>query len=817
MSTVYGDIRLRPTRVGLLVNPSDKQSIMQFVRYCACLWGGQFNPIIPVSDRLPTKWKEGVFSLRGRDLAQGYLRYFEPDVLVEAVPGMAAKLGYAATKTSFTNLIVPLDKFITQNHHGEFDFRCSLNIFDYYRHLYSEMFQFVRKDGQPFVEFVKGGKYSNSLEVLFGGFPEVSGLQFVEQGYRDVFEPITLKADAQSALKVYREKLATPFSITKHDLELDYSDNWRPLVFIFDGRNSLDLIDAWNIRLFKRDVVAIDVRWFDAFENYLVDFIKKNHRPLPGNPNKVMVHSTIEFGRSIPENIVDELSQKIRDGVGTEGWAKKLWYDSIWSQPDDEDLAPQSQKVRITSKSSSHEALVSKSDRSTKFESLAPDFAERYGADARWVNVLSFSSYSQEIDIALAMPSNHKTPDFPRLNSGGEAALVSREGWVFFQQYKNSQVYISFLSGEELISGWFKENGIKTRPSYEGRIANQAIKKIHSLHDASVFADADTIKILNTSAMSIRHKSGAENGQEQQFRATGVQAQKFKNLLKARSRRGHFDTIKLSHLTDMNIVRLGLSVPCSHCDHDNWYSLEGIGYSLPCELCLNEFSFPQGDFEFSKSPWHFRPVGPFAEPDYARGAYSTILSLRVFSRLLSLGGRAKLAYCTGVHLQLPNKEREIDFVAFYQRSRMFNEAGEVQYIFGEAKSFASPCLKDADLDTLKALGERFPGSFLVVSTLNPEFNLDDQKRLIELALWGREPGPLGEPRASLIVFTGNELFANWSLKKAWEDLGGTHAKLVEHSSVQLSNLRNLSDFTQQLYLGLPSYHAWLGEYYAKNR
>jgi hypothetical protein len=36
--------------------------------------------------------------------------------------------------------------------------------------------------------------------------------------------------------------------------------------------------------------------------DFLAEFIRTNHRPLPGNPNGVMIQTTIQFGRSISED-----------------------------------------------------------------------------------------------------------------------------------------------------------------------------------------------------------------------------------------------------------------------------------------------------------------------------------------------------------------------------------------------------------------------------------------------------------------------------------------------------------------------------------
>ncbi|BBI54326.1 hypothetical protein HORIV_67470 [Vreelandella olivaria] len=69
-------IRLRPTRIGFLVNPSDKKSLRKIMRINACLWGGLYNPIIPVYTKTPKEWLDSQrISMKGKDVAQGYIRF----------------------------------------------------------------------------------------------------------------------------------------------------------------------------------------------------------------------------------------------------------------------------------------------------------------------------------------------------------------------------------------------------------------------------------------------------------------------------------------------------------------------------------------------------------------------------------------------------------------------------------------------------------------------------------------------------------------------------------------------------------------------
>ena len=68
----------------------------------------------------------------------------------------------------------------------------------------------------------------------------------------------------------------------------------------------------------------------------------------------------------------------------------------------------------------------------------------------------------------------------------------------------------------------------------------------------------------------------------------------------------------------------------------------------------------------------------------------------------------------------------------------------------------------------------------------------------------------GNPRAWVIVVTGNELFFTWSVGHTWKKLGGKHARIAEFEDTHLGDPATLADLTQQLYLDMPSLESELG-------
>jgi len=200
-------------------------------------------------------------------------------------------------------------------------------------------------------------------------------------------------------------------------------------------------------------------------------------------------------------------------------------------------------------------------------------------------------------------------------------------------------------------------------------------------------------------------------------------------------------------------------------------------------------------------------IGPYSVPNYAEGAYATVLALNVFAHAL-WSERPRLTYATGLKYKIGVADPfEVDFTFWYQRTTIFSLEEEPVLVFGEAKSFAVESFKQDDLARMWKLAELFPGAFLVFAALKDDLTETEKAEIGRLATWGRERLVDGRPRAPIIVLTGAELFAHGRITRSWKELGGERAKFAESQRVRLDNLWNLADVTQQIYLGLPSPYA----------
>jgi hypothetical protein len=693
MSSISAEIRLRPTRIGFLVDPTDTASVRLCMNLCSGLWGGLYNPIIPVCREIPEAWSSGLYrGMTGDELAKGYIRFFEPDVFVESTPGLAAGLGIKGVELRLGHKrVLPLADMLGGGADTGAWPPAGMSVLPVYQTLYDKEFKFVTRQNH----LVAYCKAANSIDEAFvdaayGAFPESESLPQLARGYQDAFAPKPLRATAKNWEKALREGYRFPLSMGRHGLErlgiggrLD-----GPTLFVADPASSLDLIDLWNIRLFQPNVVPVNSRWFAACAPFLREFISANHRPLPGNSHGVMIMTSVEFGRSIGEKRATALIKAAElDKLPGRSWSFKLWYDRIWEERQD-DFVMRPKRARITAKSENLDLPIAEgpNERSVRFRGLSPDFAPQYPAGSiAWVNVLQFRSFGAHSELALSLPVDYEPVSTYRIRTGN-VILPSREGMVLPQRYKDLTEYFSLRTGRETLTEWLKQHGLTASISKAGRVAEQVIGAVKGIHGSNLLAHRETIMLLDKMAKSIRRY---QDGMEEEYQDRTVAATAWSSLMAKRAKDAWFSNLTLDEFVERNILKLGLAIQCSHCSNTNWYGISELGESVVCDRCRKTYAFPQGSIGFAQTPWKFRVVGPFSVPDFAEGAYATVLTLRVFAQSLS-GMPASLVYAPGLNLKTEDGSHlEVDFALWHSGESMGFEEAETVTVFGESKSFGA--------------------------------------------------------------------------------------------------------------------------------
>lgn len=791
------------------MKPSDQKRVLEILRINTCLWGGKFNPIIPFFRQVPSWWdRNGRRFDTAKQIINGYLDLYEPDFLVEAEKGLADGLGFNSDR------VLQLSNVL--QHAGNRSWKGKgLSTFDLYKELYLKEFQFERRHKHNITNVTaETPAFKAFCACVFGGFPRQKNLAYLGRAFKDAFDPLEVTLNGGTLSKLYETGLTSALDIGHAKIDVDYHDHSDATFFVLNALEPKDLIDFWNLRTLRREIIAVPIQWIEELSNFCRSAIKRAYRPMPGNPNGVMLRANVMFSRSIPHEAIGSLHQKILVEDAPPGAnCRQDWYPSIWRPTPSFSVG--TSRPTLTAAERTFDVQYTEDKPDIRFDSLYPEFAEKYGGENRWANVVRLRDWSFENQVATVLPTEYKDPKFSPFRLGGEIFLPTTEGFVLFPQYRDIQHYWKLTDGMSAIAAWLKTSGITVKLSDPGRATQQIIQTLGGFGGVRSLANAGVVKLLNEISRKPTSKS--------------MQQQEFINKVNAAVKGDIWLEGAAEQLVKRNAVELGLELRCSKCSSWSWYSLKQLDYKVNCSLCLREYGFPILNPSGSEnSRWAYRLIGPFALPDYASGGYAASLAIRFFSEIIGHHD-SKVTWSSGQELTFPSgKPVEADFILWYQRTEIFGADHPTEIVFGEAKSFGregsmnplnvalramkEDVFKEDDVVRMKRLAEAFPGAVLVFATMKEsnELTNDEVTRLRKLAEWGREyVKESRRTRAPVIVLTGTELFAGDSLASTWNAKGDKHEKLSSPGFVRLDQLKILADLTQQLYLDMPSYSEWL--------
>ena len=743
--------------------------------------------------------------MTGADIAHGYVEFFEPDAFVEAEPDLLEKVGLGTIrdKHGIHRRVIPLQELLScRSDHDWSELSVGIGVNDVLKHIYETERRFELRDKHPAI-VVKQSQGNSLVEAMFGLYPSDKPSDYIAKNYRDVFKPKDFDATSEIWSEIYMRGAVTPLGVTAYDLESNRSWHHDPVIYVFDPTRSTDLIDLWNMRLEPNPLLPIPLEWWPDLVNEVRKSIEALHRPLQNNPHGAMHETTIEFARSICETHGKEMLAMLGPGLPKNSWAWKPWRNRVWEKWEDQRIEPP-RPLRVTAKEKRATLTVRGSDPPiADFETLAPDFASPYGggSDARWVNVVNLSGFSHH-NIPTVFPFNVTDPTWPRLNYFGERVVVGTEGWSFGQRYKESTEAILLQTHEEAVIGSLKRLGVEARLSEPGHIAKQILHHLGGLWGVRLLADGETLKLLNKMAGGVRKRKDDEGESEEVFDRRTRTEHRWNSLIAQRRRRRPLVKIDVSHFTKRNVLRLGVTTKCLHCTAVNWHSLTAANYEITCERCLEGYPFPQGALEQNNGNWSYRVIGPFSMPDYARGSYGALLALNLLDRMDFQG--SKMTFSPALELRVDDgRPCEADYVAWIPRER-YGENLAPKLVIGEAKSFGKGDLvKPHDLEQLRRIARTLPGATIVISVLRDHFTENEKRALLPFVKWARRLNKDWAPTNPVILLTGVELFNDFDLGSTWTEKGGRYA---EFSNFEYTHeLEKLSEATQAIYLGLPSF------------
>jgi len=788
MNMVSGTVtvRVRPLRVGFLVDPADRAGLRHAIELSTFLWGGSYNPIIPAYRRTPTKWEpHRVRHLPlPSDIVDGYLSGFDPDLVVPV--GICANRSFQVGDRDIVkedDLIGDLQDSASP-HYG-------IGLIELLNDFIEKELKYKRNDDLQVVFPELPRAYGLFLASVFGALPK-KAQELIDKHSSNIpgiskFHPTLTRIP-----ELLRSNNPFPRRLTSWSL------HERPLqgahLFVCDATSTQDIIDYWNLRAAGFYVVPIPIQAAEkeSIKSLARDFIENNYRPYRHNP-EMFDHTTVQRSRSLKEDIVKSFCESLNipkdEHKGQPRYLIQWWYPRLWDSWARENAFGEG----ILFPSAYEEnRLITEGEDSLELRSHDPKIGtfRDYSGRPKFANEFSFQFYRSKEPMAEVFPEGSRELSAAMTRVGYSNWRFSRFGPVFLANNYRDLIFLDLPLAEEVIKAWFKERGWKVSLSGPGRIAKQLLKQLGGTYGISRLAHKGVIELL----ADLEKEAG---------KPRNAVTEKLKRVIQLDGL--FYDAEQfLEGLISANALRLGTKIQCPVCTRYNWYELDALDYELRCRFCLSDFSPPL------KSPrdmqWTYRAHGPFAS-SIAQGAFTVLLTLKLIGRDHNQGVTPLFSYIA----EKDGKRLEADLTCLY-KSSMWRETG-IHVIHAECKSFN--WFERKDTERMKELSAAFPGSALIFATLNNELQESEVKLIRKLAITERKKNVRGKPSSHVIVLTGTELFSH-RFADNWKNKGGVYAQLSQRS-LELNKLSVLADATQQLYLGLPSWFEWSEAEWNKRR
>lgn len=717
-------IRYRPLRIGFLVRPGSLADVKKAAGINCLLWGGIYNPIIPVAEG-DSSFAEQLIDLFGVDVLHAVSSSPAIDALVAKYPflrdasHMAADIFYEDWYSKKQVLAV-LDvrnvvELLWQN---EFKAKPAN---------YKSNFVLVKWDDADPLAAV--------FSLQFGFYPSEPDLKW---DYPKMFlnglhaEEQTLALNAPLALQP--RKIFGPLGLTNVELR-SYGGGIRFAshgVYVGDSGNYDDLVLFWNVRAAGNTVMYLANDAIDRTLPYAQAFIDV----LDSRPNR---HPEIADRIALYCRTIDD--EALRTSIAKKITSKKgiLWRpvtDHAWNglniQPTSEVFKWQSGSTHVEPAYDNYVVSVGLPDKTFLVNADEVD-RQRFG-----VVIDVYGGEFGHPGYTLKLPRIRQLNEFYSREIAVDpwAIRVEREGISKIISASDDSVTLYPISKQLLVEKVFEVAGVKAAVSQPGLIARKLIEKIGGLEDARVLKIRGVRKILQEygATDSIGRGEATKTIHEQEFG-------KYKNLyIEAREKTKLDSNDVFDYLLRKDCFRAGLELQCEQCRLLNWLSLKAVDDFWTCEYCgaENRMSVQLR----SRGDWRFRKSGLFAKENNQEGAIPVLLTLLTVKRVLDHG---TFAYSTALNLHGENVNCETDLaVVEYGRE-------EIGLAIGECKSEGGIIVED-DCSKLKRASERLATLKDVSEVFIIFAKTSDSFREEEIALFKTLSSDV-----PLILFTNREL------------------------------------------------------------
>ena len=683
MDTLSVTVRYRPIRIGWCVRSDDFAALREAWRLSSTMWGGRYNPVIPIHDV---------------DNARALIELFRIDLLWP-VSNDSAVNSFIALFPHLRNPLLHNQLFVP---HGNGTRSATiLDIYHPIRRVHEEHFKNNPSPDLNLVvyEWSEEDPLSDIWCATFGAVPsqDVTGTDYLGL-IEKYLAAERLAIGSGDPWPVGSKDRWTLSGLGQSGLQKHYSvkNYWgHPGFYIGNAGNFEDLVNYWNLRATDTHIIFFDpshANRFDGIRAKWLDVLRARPTGCFKSENAIAIWAKDRdeqrdlraFGKGLRICTVDT---GVWNGLNVK--APYMYFSEGTSLAT---IGTSSGKPRVS------------------FQLPPKPFSEE-----RW-------THNQHLvvstDLGIGLFGNERftltTPYVPELNEfygrncyfEWDKARVEPDGLGIISHASRSDLSLDALDVSLLIEKMFQVAGITAIPSKPGLIASRLIQQMGGLQNCRPFKISGVRSLIERFGPD---QSFTRSGAIQTIRAKDPATQEVRFSLyedlfiEERTFRSKLtpDAV-LSYLLKKNVFRAGLEFDCPSCRLEFWTALDDLSTELDCTYCGNRFNVTphlnhRGD-------WRFRRSGLFGRYDSQEGAIPVVLTLQ---QLDTIFGSREMFYTTAMELRSATgkiKKCEADFVVVVPK----HQDGRIQIAIGECKT-RKP-ITEEDIGNLESVAAAFPAS-----------------------------------------------------------------------------------------------------------
>jgi hypothetical protein len=675
MNTLSLKIGYRPLKIGWCVRNGNKDDLRKVILLTHTMWGGRFNPIIPVGEDLA--------------LAKSLINVFRVDALYAACNDKALN----DFIESFSYLPWPMFekelfmKYSAGNMANILDIRHPVLLINE-KNVKSRrniiLFgQLTWNEDDPLGDIFKAtyGDYPNKNEIGIDYYSIIKRHLKCRTDHIEPNQPVPL-----STLAIF-----SPSRLTVYNIVYDRLHSWDQAgLYVGDSQNFVDLINFWNLRASNIDLIFYDPHHANRLEplkDAYIELLSKRPQSLKNREKRIAIWSKsneikiekLIFGGHIIKCVADAT---IWNGFKVIPPVMHFGRQSILATLTDDD-----NKVSVSFQ------LPEK-----------PFFIDR-----RSLNQHLIVSITPFVDIMKYQNKTLQIPFIPELNEflGREchfmwnAARAEIDGLGIVINVTQDQLTLNALEIRRLVIKLFEAFGIIAEPSHAGLVNSRLIEQMGGPQGCRVFKIKGVRELIKKyGPLKSFTRSCANQIIGQLYPESGKpNFSKYENLYIERRESGKLKPEDaFLYLVKKGVFRVGLTFECPSCQLKDWHHIDEVKTSVVCEFCGNRFNITT---QLRDRDWKYRRSGLFGSEDNQEGGIPVALTIQQLDTLLEM---RSMIFTAGMRLKpicSPKNECETDLVVLTQ-----GNDGRTQIGIGECKTRGE--INEQDVINLKTIAELFP-------------------------------------------------------------------------------------------------------------